>query len=344
MRPDPVFPTPAIAPDALRDRFVVVTGATDGIGLALAEQCVQAGAHVVMVGRNPGKTQRAAEAVSTRTGSTQVSIEIADLLHLDEQVALAERLRRAHPTIHALVNNAGALFLDREVTRDGLERTFALNHVAYVSLAVGLLPSLLAGTSSAVSGASGTAPARIINVSSRAHRQARLDMDDLQLTRGYSGWKAYSRSKLANVLATRALASRLPASRVVVQAVHPGLVASRFAADNGWLGRLQRWIMDLASVSPSAGADTAAWLLTCREATDVSGAYWVRRAQRRPSDAACDTALGEALWQATIRLASLDTSPLEQSAIETSSLEISTRPTSSPERRTDPPEFLRPRQ
>lgn len=307
MRPDPVFATPALPPNALRDRTVVVTGATDGIGLALAEQCAQAGAHVVMVGRNTSKTRDAAAAVAARTGSTHVSTEIADLLHLDEQSALAERLRRAHPEIHALVNNAGALFLDRVVTRDGLERTFALNHVAYVSLGLGLLPSLLAGGSE-------RPPARIINVASRAHRQAWLDLSDLQLRRGYSGWKAYSRSKLANVLATRSLAARIPASRLTVHAVHPGVVASRFAADNGWFGRLQRWVMDLVSVSPSAGADTPAWLLACAEARAVTGAYWARREQRSPSASARDSALAESLWQATVQLASLDTSALDRLA------------------------------
>ncbi len=303
MRTDPEFDTPPLQPNALRDRTVVITGASDGIGRALAERCARAQAHVVMVGRNEAKTRHAASVIMNRTGSRTVTVEIADLLFLEEQHALGERLRGKYPSVYALVNNAGALFLDREETRDGLERTFALNHVAYVTLALRLLPSLLAQQ--------GHQPARIVNIASRAHVGARLNFDDLQNTKGYSGWRAYGQSKLANILFTRALATRLDARRVTVHAVHPGLVASRFAANNGVFGRLQRKLMDLFSVSSMAGSDTAAWLLTSSAGATTSGGYWVRREHTKPSSAARDEHTANALWDATIDLASLhDALPL----------------------------------
>ncbi len=305
MRTDPEFDTPPLEPTALRDRTVIVTGASDGIGRALAERCARAQAHVVMVGRNEAKTRHAASVIMNRTGSRRVRIEIADLLFLDEQHALGERLREKHPSVYALINNAGALFLDREETRDGLERTFALNHLAYATLALRLLPSLLAQQNNE--------PARLVNIASRAHVGARLDIDDLQNTNGYSGWRAYGQSKLANILFTRALSARVDTRRITVHAVHPGLVASRFAANNGVFGRLQRQLMNVFSVSSMAGSDTAAWLLASREGATTSGGYWVKRARTTPSSAAQNDRTATALWDATITLASLqDALPMLQ--------------------------------
>ncbi len=298
MRRDPTFDTPALPAESLRSRTVVITGASDGIGRALAERCARAGARVVLVGRNEAKTRNAAAEIRSRTGSDDVSFEVADLLFIDEQVALAERLRAAYPVLHALVNNAGALFLEREVTRDGLERTFALNHLAYVQLGVRLLPSLLAA-------AEAGAPARLVNIASRAHKGARLELDDLQGERRWSGWPAYAASKLANILFTRALAARVDARCVCVHAVHPGLVASRFAANNGPMGRFQRRLMDWFSVSNLAGSDTAAWLLSNEEGGRMSGAYWERRTLTTPSRAAQDDRLADALWERTLDIAGL---------------------------------------
>jgi NAD(P)-dependent dehydrogenase (short-subunit alcohol dehydrogenase family) len=298
VRRDPTFDTPALAPDALRGRTVVITGASDGIGRALAERCALAAARVVLVGRNEAKTRHAVSDIRSRTGSDTVSYEIADLLYLDEQQALAERLRAAHPVLHALVNNAGALFLEREVTRDGLERTFALNHMAYVQLGLRLLPALLAA-------AGPQAPARLVNVASRAHAGARLDLADLQHAHRWSGWRAYGASKLANILFTRALAARVDARCVCVHAVHPGLVASRFAVNNGRAGRVQRRVMDWFSVSNLAGSDTIAWLLASPAGAASSGGYWDRRRRVDPSRTARDTALADALWTRSLAIAGL---------------------------------------
>jgi retinol dehydrogenase 12 len=288
-----------LAPDALRAQTVVITGASDGIGRALAERCTRAGAQVVLVGRNEAKTRHVASELRSRTGSESVRYEIADLLYLDEQARLAERIRAAHPVVHALVNNAGALFLERMLTRDGLERTFALNYMAYVQLTLRLLPSLLAAA-----GARG--PARVVNIASRAHTGVKLALDDLRGDWSLSGWRAYGASKLANILFTRALAARVDARSLCVHAVHPGLVASRFAANNGRTGRLTRHLMDWFSISNAAGSDTAAWLLASAEGGAVSGGYWVQRAQTTPSSVARNPALADALWTRSLEIAGLE--------------------------------------
>lgn len=279
---------------------MIITGASDGIGRALAERCARAGAHVVLVGRNEAKTRHVVSDLRSRTGSDTVTFEIADLLYLDEQVALAERLRAAHPVVHALVNNAGALFLERTLTRDGLERTFALNHLAYVQLTLRLLPCLLAA-------AGEHGPARVVNVASRAHMGIRLTPDEVRGDWPLSGWRAYGASKLGNILFTRALAARVDARCLCVHAVHPGLVASRFAANNGRTGRITRRVMNWFSVSNAAGSDTAAWLLASAEGARSSGDYWVRRAMTEPSTVARDSALADTLWTRSLELAGLET-------------------------------------
>ncbi|MEO7520387.1 MAG: SDR family NAD(P)-dependent oxidoreductase, partial [Gemmatimonas sp.] len=206
--------------DTLTGRTIVVTGASDGIGRAAVRGFVERGANVVMVGRNSAKTAAAASSIMSDTRRRSISCEIADLSRQESVRELAERLRDRHERIDLLANNAGAFFLDHATTNEGLERTFALNHLAYFSLSLLLLDRIAA---SATPGH----PARIINVSSRAHGTARLDTHDWQMTRGYRGWRAYANSKLCNILFTHALTRRVDPSRVVVHAMHPGLVSTR---------------------------------------------------------------------------------------------------------------------
>ena len=286
-------------PSPLTGRVVVVTGASDGVGKAAVRGFVQQGAQVVMVGRNEAKTAAAARAIMSDCGSRAVSWEIADLSDPDAVGELAERLLVSHPRVHLLVNNAGAMFLERELTRAGFERTFALNHLSYVQLGVRLLPALFAA---AVPGD----PSRLINVASRAHENAKPDLDDLQGARAYGGWRAYANSKLFNLWFTRALAARVDAARLSVQAVHPGVVSTRFATNNGRLGRVLRRVMDLNSVTPEQGADTVLWLATAPEALANPGGYWVRRRLTTPSRLARDSAMSEQLWARTGALLHLD--------------------------------------
>lgn len=292
-----------VAPESRRRRTIVVTGASDGIGREAVRAFALAGDRVVMIGRNEAKTAAAARTLMSETGARDIEWEIADLSRQDAVRELAQRLCVKAPTIDVLINNAGALFLDRECTAEGLERTFALNHLAYFSLSLLLLAPLAAA-------ASDGHPSRVICVSSRAHREARFAIDDLQMTKGYSGWRAYANSKFANVLFTRGLAQRLSPARVVVHAVHPGVVSTRFAVANGRRGRLLRRIMDLVSITPAQGADTMVWLASDPIPAQRSGLYWVKRAPVDPRADALDGALADALWQRSADLAHLDADAL----------------------------------
>ncbi len=287
------------AEGALVGKTVLVTGASDGIGKAAVRAFVDAGAMVMMIGRNEAKTSAAASRIMSESGRRAIMWEIADLSRQDAVRDLAQRLRSRIPTIDIVVNNAGAVFLDRAVTAEGMERTFALNHLNYFTLTLLLLNQTSAAATS-------LAPARIINVSSTAHRGARLALNDLQLVHGYGGWRAYANSKLCNLLFTRALARRMDPSRVVTHAMHPGVVATRIAANNGARGRFLRRMMDLISITPEQGADTIVWLATSDDALTSSGDYWEKRTRRAPSAAARDDETAEGLWQASASLARID--------------------------------------
>ena len=293
----------------LHDKVVVVTGASDGIGRAAVQQFAEAGARVVMVGRNEAKTRAAANAIMSASGRRDITWAIADLSRQDAVRELALRLREAHPQIHVLANNAGAMFLERQETADGLEQTFALNHLSYFTLALQLLPSLYAASAPG-------APARVVNVSSRAHENAKLDLDDLQLTRGFGGWRAYANSKLCNIWFTRSLSRRLDTTRVVTHAMHPGVVSTRFATNNGRMGRLLRGLMDVVSITPDAGADTLVWLSGADDAARDSGYYWQKRRLRTPSRTAQRDDWAETLWARSATLAGLDADLLLQQARE----------------------------
>jgi NAD(P)-dependent dehydrogenase (short-subunit alcohol dehydrogenase family) len=309
MMPRPDSAPPPSSP--LAGRVVVVTGASDGVGKAAVRRFAQLGAEVVMIGRNEAKTAAAARSIMSETGSRTIRWEIADLGLRESVHELAERLQQRYTAIHVLANNAGAIFVERETTREGLERTFALNHLSYVQLALRLLPRLVAGSREG-------SPSRIINVSSRAHEDAKPDLEDLQGTRAYGGWRAYANSKLFNVWFTSALASRVDASRLFVAALHPGVVRTRFGLNNGRRGRLLRWLLDLNSISPDAGADTLVWLSESSAPLADQGGYFVKRQRRTTSRLARDTASAERLWRASAQLLDLDADAMVQAAMATS--------------------------
>lgn len=302
----------APTPSPLAGKTVVVTGASDGIGKAAVRAYVAAGASVVMIGRNEAKTAAAARSLmselGTASGPRAITWEIADLSRQEAVHDLADRLLARLPRIDVLANNAGAMFLDREVTPDGYERTFALNHLSYVALTLRLLAPLVAA-------ARPGAPARVLSVSSRAHENASPSLDDLQLERDFGGWKQYANSKLYNIWFTRALARRLNPARVVTHALHPGVVRTRFATNNGRMGRLLRRVMDVVSVTPAQGADTLVWLASAPEAREGSGDYWVKRRRVSPSRTARDDARAEQLWTTTSRLTGLDADRLIRDAL-----------------------------
>ena len=277
----------------MKGKTCIITGATDGIGLETAAGLGALGARLVLVGRNRAKGEVVLAALRRRVPGIEAEMHYADLARRAEILRLAPELLAAAPRIDVLVNNAGAFFAKRVVVEEGLEQTFALNHLGYFRLTALLCDRLIA-----------SAPARIVNVASEAHRNTALDFDDLQTARGYNGWKAYQRSKLANILFTRALARRLAGTSVTANCLHPGFVRTSFGDNNGgfWgigirLGKL------FAAISVPRGAETPIYLASAPETEGVTGQYFDKCRERKPSAAARNDADAERLWKESERLA-----------------------------------------
>jgi NAD(P)-dependent dehydrogenase (short-subunit alcohol dehydrogenase family) len=276
----------------MQGKTVIVTGATSGIGFAAAEALVRRGARLILVGRDQQRGAAALERLRAVIPSAEVSIRYADLLRLSEVRRLAEELAEL-PRIDVLVNNAGAFFDRHALTEDGIERTFALNHMAYFLLTYLLLDRLKA-----------SAPARIVNVASGAHRRGSLDFGDLEGRRSGAGWPAYCRSKLANVLFTTELARRLAGSGVTANALHPGFVASRFGDETGLRTRLLLgFAKRIAAISPERGAETILYLAAAPKLEGISGDYFEDCREAQPSAAARDMIAARRLWEESERLA-----------------------------------------
>ena len=207
----------------MEGKLCVVTGATDGIGRVTVRALAERGAEVVLVGRNAAKGAEVCKAIQRSSRNNRVRFEQADLSSQAEIRALAERLSAGGAAIDVLVNNVGALFTRRRESTDGIEMTFALNHLGYF---------LLTGFCSEPEA---SAAARIVNVASEAHRGGEMNLEDPQATKRYSGLRAYQQSKLANILFTYRLATLLEGTRVTANCLHPGFVASKFGQNNGWI-------------------------------------------------------------------------------------------------------------
>jgi NAD(P)-dependent dehydrogenase (short-subunit alcohol dehydrogenase family) len=276
-------------------KTIVITGATSGIGFETAGQLARQGARLVLVGRDRAKGEAAVASLRRRAPSLDVQVFYADLSLLAEQRRLAAQLDEALPRIDVLINNAGAFFAKRIVTADGLELTFALNHMAYF-VVTALLRDKLAASGSA----------RIVNVSSDAHRRATLDFDDLQTAKNFSAWKAYGRSKLANILFTRELARRLAGTGVTANCLHPGFVASNFGDNNpGFWGAVIGLGKRVGAISLQDGAKTSVYLATSTDVATSSGVYFEKSRPATPTAAAQDDAAAARLWQASAKIAGL---------------------------------------
>ena len=271
---------------------VVITGATSGIGEVAAETLARAGARVLFVARSEAKARALVSRLIRANPDAAHDFVVADLSVLTEMKSAARALIAKATKVDMLINNAGAIFDRREVTADGLERTFAVNHMAYFVVTELLLPIL-------------SPQARIVSTASAAHAFARLDFADLQTVQGYSAFGAYGRSKLCNILWTRELARRLSATGVTANCVHPGGVNTGFG-DNatGWL----KSVMALGKrfmITPTQGADTLIWLATSPDVAGRTGGYWSRRQLITPSAAARDPEAALRLWRASADIAGL---------------------------------------
>ena len=278
----------------LTGKTILITGATDGIGRETARQLARLGAHIILTGRNPQKAEAAVQELRQSTGNPHIEFLIADLSSQRQIRALAETVKGKIPSLYALINNAGAIFMQRQVSEDGIEMTFALNHLGYFSLTLLLLDIL-----------KDSAPARIINVSSAAHRGARLNFEDLQNERSYQGWPVYSQSKLANLLFTYELARRLEGSGITVNALHPGFVATRFGRSNGGIFDPLFRLFQFAAISPEEGARTSVYLAASPEVEGVSGKYFEKCKAVPSSPESYDLTSARRLWEVSLQMTGL---------------------------------------
>jgi NAD(P)-dependent dehydrogenase (short-subunit alcohol dehydrogenase family) len=281
------------------ERIALVTGASAGIGLYTALGLARAGFGVVMAGRDDARLERARRMVAERSGSTRVEPALADFASLAAVRGLAERVLATHDRLDLLVNNAGLIAPRFQLSEDGYELTVAVNHLAPFLLTNLLLDRLSASAELEKSGA------RIVTVASQAHRGARLDLAALGGPRDWSPLKAYGRSKLCNILFTRALARRLHGSEVVAACLHPGVVATAIGDRAGGLTGFGWRLVKPFLVTPENGAATSLFLATTPDPAPFHGAYVIDKRVAQPDPTALDDELGEALWAESARLVGL---------------------------------------
>ena len=279
----------------IRGKRVLVTGATNGIGLEAARSLARQGAKVVLVGRDAAKTARCLADVRASAPGADVSSLLCDFSRQKEARRLAEEVLRRFDRLDVLVNNAGTVFKNRTLTEDGIEATFAVNHLGYFLLTQLLLERIVQ-----------SAPARIVNVASIAHRRATMDFDDLFYERGYSLVKAYGRSKLGNVLYTRLLAQKLAGTGVTVNSLHPGAVDTGiWSAAPAWTKPLIAILRRFAFISAEEGGRRIVQLVAGPELSGTTGQYFENGGIVDPAPRARDDALALRLWQESERLTGL---------------------------------------
>jgi NAD(P)-dependent dehydrogenase (short-subunit alcohol dehydrogenase family) len=271
----------------MQNKIIMVTGATNGIGLESARALATMGATIIGVGRNPQKCADAAAQITATTGNSKVEFLVADLSVQAQVRQLAESFKQKYQRLDVLLNNAGGYFAKRESNADGQEMTWALNHLNYFVLTDQLLDVLKA-----------SAPARIVNVSSGAHSGAkRINFEDVEFKTGYSGWSAYSHSKLANVMFTYELARRLTGTKVTATVLHPGFVATGFGHNNGGLMRTGMSIVQkMVAKKPEQGAETSVYLAASPDVQGVTGRYFSSKKETKSSAASYDLDAQKRLW------------------------------------------------
>ncbi|MGV3620243.1 MAG: SDR family oxidoreductase [Archangium sp.] len=250
-------------------KTALVTGATSGIGYEIALGLAKQGAHVTIVGRNAENTARVVGELEAKSGA-KIDFVLGDLSLMADVRKVAAEFLGKHDALHLLVNNAGVINVNREVTSEGLEVQFATNHLAVFLLTKLLLPALEKG-----------APSRVVTTSSGIHAIGKIHFEDLQLTKGYGAFKAYAQSKLGNVLFTQELARRVKDKGITANAVHPGFVGSNFANRPGVIGKMGNWFTVTFGNSPEVGAKTSLFVATADQLSGVTGQYFERSKQSK---------------------------------------------------------------
>jgi NAD(P)-dependent dehydrogenase (short-subunit alcohol dehydrogenase family) len=273
------------------EKTVLVTGATSGIGKVTARALAQQGHRVVLLARDRRRAEETAAEIRRSAGHDRVETLLCDLGSQAQIRRAAEEFKRRHDRLHVLVNNAGGIFMKHALSADGVERTFAIDHLAYFLLTNLLLDRLQA-----------SAPARVVNVASAASARGHIDFDDLELKRRYNGIRAYSNAKLANILFSNELARRLSGTGVTSNALHPGVVATRFGRNDNGLFTLAVKLVRPFLISEESGARTSIHLATSPEVEGVTGKYFLRRRPRRPPREALDEAVARRLWDVSAKM------------------------------------------
>lgn len=276
---------------SMKGKRVVLTGASRGIGRETALALGKMGADLSLIVRDAGRGRTVADEVRALGGAGDVEVFVADLSSMAEVRRVGSEVLAKHDRIDVLINNAGALLMERQVTKDGYEATFATNHLGYFLLTKVLLDAVK------------KAPAgRIVNVASEAHHRGTIKFDDLMGEKRYAGWSAYGASKLANILFTAELARRLEGTSVTTNSLHPGVIASGFARNNpGVVG----FLAQLASpflMSPEDGALTTLFLATDPSVATTSGLYFAKCKPKTPSREARDASVAKRLWDVSEEL------------------------------------------
>lgn len=276
----------------MKDKVVLVTGATNGIGEVCALELARMGATVILVSRSQSRLEAVVNDIKSKTGNANVSSIQADLSSLAEIRKVAQQFLSVHSRLDVLVNNAGAIFDKRQESVDGIEMTFALNHLNYFLLANLLLEKLRET-------AANYGESRIINVSSDAHEGASsVNFEDIQRRKSYSSWIAYAESKLMNILFTQELARRLQGTKVSANALHPGFVRTGFGRNNGgFFNAAISMAQNFFAISPEKGAETMIYLASSPTVAGITGKYWYQSKEKQARPAAYDTAAQSRLWQ-----------------------------------------------
>ena len=282
----------------MSDKVCLVTGGNSGIGKSVAFGLAKMGATVVVVSRNKEKGQTAITDIMEKSGNKNVELLQADMSSQISIHQLADEFKARHERLHLLINNAGVYLTKRTESEDGLESTFAINHLGPFLLTSLLLDILKASS-----------PSRIVNVTSDAHKGANIHFDDLQGEKRFSGWQAYGQSKLAMILFTHELAKRLGGTGVTVNSAHPGVVRTNFAKNNGGLVMLGFRFLGIFFISPESSAKRILYVATSPDLEGVTGKYFTKMHETRSSPESYDDDSARRLWLVSEQLAKLSPSP-----------------------------------
>lgn len=277
-------------------KVCLITGATSGVGKVTARELAKMDASVIGIGRDPKRCVKTCADIQAISGNSEVEFLLADLSDQAEVRFMARKFMDKYTRLDVLINNAGAFFLRRTLSRDAIEMTWALNHLSYFLLTNMLLDQIIA-----------SAPARIVNVASGAHYRGKIHFDNLNLERGYNGWKAYCQSKLANVLFTYELARRLENTGVTVNSLTPGFVATGIGHNTPRLARfVVKMIQDKKGKTPEEGAETILYLACSAEMEEVSSKFYIDKKAVKSSPISYDRDTARGLWEISERMTGLE--------------------------------------